>query len=168
VAGTRAGAGLRACARAGLRANAMVGHMAGAGAGNRGKEPCYSRDKGQGRAQGRGRLQDKCKGRKQGQGAAMTRSNIFLCRSRVVIKDVTKVRKHSRKVLTQDVTKVRKHSCKEGSQEDIEAAQGGPGEPILESPQATFLIQQLCLKSFHDWSAVDLHSLGISHMCFSA
>ena len=142
--------------------------MAGAGAGKRGKEPCYSRDKGQGRAQGRGRLQDKCNGRKQGQGAAMTRSIFLFCRSRVVIRDVTEVRKHSRKVLTQDVTKVRKHSCKEGSQEDIKAAQGGPGEPILESPQATFLIQQLCLKSFHDWSAVDLHSLGPSHMCFSA
>ncbi len=66
--------------------------------------------------------------------------------------------KHSRQVLTQDVTKIRKHSRKEGSQEDVEATQGSPGEPVLECPQATFLIQQLCLKGFHDWSAVNLHS----------
>ena len=90
-------------------------------------------------------------------------------RSTAVVKDVTKGRiKPSRQVLTQDVTKVRKHGCKEGSQEDVEAAQGGPGEPVLECPQATFLVQQLCLKGFHYRSAVDLHSLGPSHVWFTA
>ena len=69
-----------------------------------------------------------------------------------------KVSKQSCQELTQDVTKVRKHGCKEGSQEDVEAAQGGPSEPVFECPQAAFLIQQLRLKGFHYRSAVNLHS----------
>ncbi|KAA6428278.1 MAG: hypothetical protein FRX49_01874 [Trebouxia sp. A1-2] len=127
-----------------LRASARDG--ANTGAGTRGKEPCLGRDKGRCRAQG------KCKGRRQGQRAAMRRSNVVLCICRVIwTNDVTKTKKGSCRVLTQDVTKVRKHGRKEGSQEDVEAAQGGPGRSPHHSPGLTLEDKDDSPEAFHLW-----------------